>query len=158
MPVADPDELKMELSAQIKKAADLGIVPSHLDSHHHLHTFPGYFDVYLQMAKDSGLPLRSTGYALSERITNAGIKTTQNFIGDFYDEGAELDNLLRLLLNIPDGETVEMMCHPAQVDRALQDSSSYAKKRAGELEILTTPGLEEKLEDMGYELITFRDL
>ncbi|MCL5037209.1 MAG: chitin disaccharide deacetylase [Chloroflexi bacterium] len=158
MSTVDMAELKTELDAQVEKARALGLTLSHIDSHHHIHTFPDFSDVFFRVAKEQGLPLRSTGGGLAERLMNAGIKTTKNFIGEFYDEGASLDNLLELLSKTPEGESVELMCHPAEIDQELIDSSSYVVQRAKELEILTSPGLEEKLKGSGFELITYRDL
>ncbi|MCD6309467.1 MAG: chitin disaccharide deacetylase [Candidatus Eremiobacteraeota bacterium] len=154
----DTGELELELTAQIEKAINLGIEPSHLDSHHHIHSFPDYTDVYIRLAKKYGLPMRSTSRAMSEKIINAGVKTAQNFIGEFYDKGVTLENLLGLLSQIPEGETVELMCHPGEADNELREKSSYSEKREKELDILTTDGLEERLKEMGFQLITYRDL
>lgn len=44
--------LVVELRAQIEKLHSLGIIPRHLDSHHHIHTLPRYFGVLKQIQKE----------------------------------------------------------------------------------------------------------
>jgi chitin disaccharide deacetylase len=43
--------VRKELQAQIVKVLDHGIVPSHLDSHKHVHVFPQVLDVVLELAQ-----------------------------------------------------------------------------------------------------------
>ena len=56
---ADLDEVRKECRAQIERAIVWGFDVSHLDSHMGtLQLRPDFFDVYLEMAVDFGLPLR----------------------------------------------------------------------------------------------------
>ena len=56
---ADIDEVRKELRAQIERAILWGFDISHLDSHMGtLQLKPEFFDVYLELAVDFGLPLR----------------------------------------------------------------------------------------------------
>jgi chitin disaccharide deacetylase len=65
---ADLDEVRRELRAQIERAILWGFDVSHLDSHMGtLQLRPEFFDVYLELAVDFGLPLRLSG-ASSERV------------------------------------------------------------------------------------------
>ena len=64
---ADLDEVRRELRAQIERAILWGFDVSHLDSHMGtLQLRPEFFDVYLDLAVDFGLPIRLSG-ASSER-------------------------------------------------------------------------------------------
>ncbi|MEX2294212.1 MAG: polysaccharide deacetylase family protein [Acidimicrobiales bacterium] len=64
---ADLDEVRRELRAQVERAILWGFDVSHLDSHMGtLQLRPEFFDVYLDLAVDFGLPLRLSG-ASSER-------------------------------------------------------------------------------------------
>jgi predicted glycoside hydrolase/deacetylase ChbG (UPF0249 family) len=59
---ADLDEARRELRAQVERAILWGFDVSHLDSHMvALHQKPEFFDVYLDLAVDFGLPVRLTG-------------------------------------------------------------------------------------------------
>src|SRR5213082_3615953 len=61
---ADIDEVRKELRAQIERAILWGFDISHLDSHMGtLQLRPEFFDVYLDMAIEFGLPLRMAGAA-----------------------------------------------------------------------------------------------
>ncbi|MEZ4811383.1 MAG: polysaccharide deacetylase family protein [Allomuricauda sp.] len=55
---ANIDEVELELRAQIDKAIAMGIHPTHLDSHMgcSFSTDPRYYDLYLKLAKDYGIP------------------------------------------------------------------------------------------------------
>ena len=64
---ADLDEVRRELRAQVERAILWGFDVSHLDSHMGtLQLRPEFFDVYLDLAVEFGLPLRLSG-ASSER-------------------------------------------------------------------------------------------
>ena len=59
---ADLDETRRELRAQIERAILWGFDVSHLDSHMGaLQQKPEFFDVYLDLAVDFGLPIRLSG-------------------------------------------------------------------------------------------------
>ena len=65
---ADLDEVRRELRAQVERAILWGFDVSHLDSHMGtLQLRPEFFDVYLDLAVEFGLPLR-----LSGRVERAG--------------------------------------------------------------------------------------
>ncbi|AMR34044.1 hypothetical protein A0256_22650 [Mucilaginibacter sp. PAMC 26640] len=51
-------DLKNELFAQINKALSQGVAINHIDSHYHLHTLPGLFNIFLDAAKYFNLKLR----------------------------------------------------------------------------------------------------
>jgi chitin disaccharide deacetylase len=48
-------EVEIEWGAQISKARDAGIEPTHLDGHKHVHMLPGLFDIALRLAKRYGI-------------------------------------------------------------------------------------------------------
>jgi len=48
-------EVEIEWGAQISKARDAGIEPTHLDGHKHVHMLPGLFEIALRLAKRYGI-------------------------------------------------------------------------------------------------------
>jgi predicted glycoside hydrolase/deacetylase ChbG (UPF0249 family) len=48
-------EVETEWEAQIEKARDAGIEPTHLDGHKHVHMLPGLFEIALRLAKRHGI-------------------------------------------------------------------------------------------------------
>ena len=65
---ADLDEVRRELRAQVERAIYWGFDVSHLDSHMGtVQLRPEFFDVYLELGVDFGLPMRLSG-ASTERV------------------------------------------------------------------------------------------
>jgi len=48
-------EVESEWEAQIRRVRDVGIAPTHLDGHKHVHMLPGLFEVALRLAKKYGI-------------------------------------------------------------------------------------------------------
>ncbi len=67
-----PHEIATEVHAQIRRLRDLGIEPSHLDSHKHVHLLPAVLQPMLEAARDCGIrairnpfaPLRPLAFSL----------------------------------------------------------------------------------------------
>jgi hopanoid biosynthesis associated protein HpnK len=49
------EEVEREWDAQIAKAREAGIAPTHLDGHKHVHMLPGLFEIALRLAKRHGI-------------------------------------------------------------------------------------------------------
>ena len=66
---ADLDEVRRELRAQVERAILWGFDVSHLDSHMGaLQLRPEFFDIYLDLAVEFGLPLRLSGASTERAI------------------------------------------------------------------------------------------
>ncbi|MGG3562915.1 chitin disaccharide deacetylase [Neobacillus rhizosphaerae] len=134
-------ELEREWTAQIDRFIKSGLKPSHLDSHHHVHTLKELVPVVKCLSNKFGLPVRKNG--------NVGIDGVDSFsdiaLFDFYNEGVTPDYFAKLNERVNDGLTVEVMCHPAYLDNTLLTVSSYAYQRLTELEILQSVTLPEKI-------------
>jgi predicted glycoside hydrolase/deacetylase ChbG (UPF0249 family) len=52
------EHLARELDAQLERMAALGLSPTHLDSHQHVHAFPAVFDVVAGQCRARRLPMR----------------------------------------------------------------------------------------------------
>ena len=152
----DLDEVEAEFEAQIQKVLATGINPDHFDSHHHTHNLPGIVAVFLKLAKKYGVKVRSVDKCLLAG-EYAGVRSTDSFSAEFFDETATMADLQRILTD-GGGDSVEVMCHPAFVDYALYTSSSYNIRRAYELDILTNPELMSFMAQRGIELCSFREL
>jgi chitin disaccharide deacetylase len=51
----DLGEVEREWDAQIARAREAGITPTHLDGHRHVHMLPGLFEIALRLAKRHGI-------------------------------------------------------------------------------------------------------
>lgn len=54
----DEEDIRRELEAQYGRLCDLGLKPSHIDGHQHVHIYPAIFRVVADFAREKGLPLR----------------------------------------------------------------------------------------------------
>ncbi|MDI3478516.1 MAG: hypothetical protein PWQ59_2041 [Thermoanaerobacterium sp.] len=150
---ADVDQIRIEIEEQIKKAFSLGVTITHMDSHHHAQSHSKVIDAFIEMAHKYNLPVRSTPLD-KEKIIKAGLKTVDNFIYTFYDDGVKKENLLSILGSLEEG-TTEIMSHPAYVDDELVNISSYHAKREVERKILTDKDVLQFIRDNNILLTNY---
>nr|WP_086939189.1 chitin disaccharide deacetylase [Thaumasiovibrio occultus] len=138
----DEHKIGDELVAQIERARFLGLSLSHLDSHHHAHMSPAVAAVARSVAQQYDLPLRGNG--------NKGwiAKDCRYVFSDrFYGEALSLATLEAEIIKYRSQcDVIEFMCHPALIDKPLQQVSSYCLPRTEELSILTSPALQALLD------------
>ena len=151
------DEVRRELAVQAERFMATGLGLTHLDSHHHAHSFSPITEAALELAKQFGVPLRQTNDGLRETIRRQGLVTTDAIELDFYEQGVNLEHLKQILIEHPEG-TLEIMCHPAETDELLYDISSYNSWRDKELAILTSREMRSFIEEQGIQLISFDGL
>ena len=150
-------EVAAEWRAQLALFRSWGLKPTHLDSHHHVHTWPGLRDLAAQLAAELSIPVRFTDPLTREALVSKGVPVTDFFIGDFYGDRATTGYLLNILRGLTPGVT-ELMCHPAVVDDQLTAKSSYTWPRNTELESLTSPEVNNLARGQGIQLTTYADL
>ncbi|WP_062268633.1 chitin disaccharide deacetylase [Endozoicomonas arenosclerae] len=149
-----PEEVEKEFRAQIDHFISLGLKPTHLDSHHHCYGHPVAYPVVKKIASEMGIPLRTVD---SKEVSTIG-EYSYRFSDEFYGDVSEA-----MLLEIVDQEIasqgsnciLELMCHPAFIDPALYQMSSYCIQRVKETEILNSESLKQKLADRGVELTDY---
>ncbi|WP_435954312.1 chitin disaccharide deacetylase [Dryocola sp. BD626] len=155
------DEIKQELECQFARFIELfGRMPTHIDSHHHVHLIPQIFPVVEAFAKEKGLPVRIDRDELRKHeIEPQGAQSTQGFDSGFYGEAITetlfLDTLDRA--SVRNEKSLEIMCHPSFIDNTIL-ASKYCYPRLAELEVLTSPALKYGIAERGYRLGTFKDL
>lgn len=149
-----PSEIKRELRAQVEKFQATGLGLTHLDSHHHVHTYPEVLGIVIELARELGVPLRQGNIVVCQAIRTAYAATTDAIALDFYEQGATLENLQEIIKNQRYG-TLEIMCHPAEPDELLYDISSYNVWRGQELSVLTSAAMREFLDANNVRLVGF---
>lgn len=159
----DKDEVYREWKAQIEKVLAAGIEPTHLDSHHHVHTFRGLEDVFVRLAREYDLPVRNSRRDCTGNHVQ-GVPCP-NYLVDFIEgSGAHFhtplteyapaieSNMHRILLEaFKTLDCVEIMCHPAYLDTAVMLHSSFNLHRMCEVDLLISPATKafiEQLEDV----------
>jgi len=126
----DTNQVKKEWRSQIELFLKSGIPLHHLDSHHHVHGWPSLKNIIINLAYEYNVPVRF----VSTLKDHNDITLTKSLYDGFYEEGVSEDIFKKLTeLNY---NSVEVMTHPAIVDKDLQRLSSYTLKRKQELDIL----------------------
>ena len=152
----DPDEIRIEWRAQLKSFLQSGLVPSHIDTHHHVHAHPAVFEVYCEVARRLGVPARTLGPEMTESLRSRGIPCADYCEIAWLGTDATLKSLLELVSaafdRCGDNGVVELMCHPGYVTRVLSARSVYVEHREKELKILCSDRLSRGLRKLGIEI------
>jgi len=176
-------DVARELAAQAEAFRRLGLPMSHVDSHQHVHALPVVLRAVAGYCRGHGLPMRvpwvsgaAPGRSLRRRVREQGlqallhyglrrwgrdVQTNRGFTSVF-DLAAEADavgeDTYRRLLARVRGDPVELMVHPARVDDRLQALIQIASFGAAEGHLLQQLSLGALAGELGYRLISYRDL
>lgn len=169
---ARPDEVEIELRAQIERAKSAGLNPSHLDAHMHaLYRTPELFDVFLRVAHDYRLPIRMArnDELFSSKIGQMQRHDPKALIPDaIYSPGAEVpadhwvDYYVNLIKNLQPGVT-EIFVHLAHDDPETQaiminHADWGAAWRQREFDAISNPAIRKALDENHVILIGWRDI
>jgi predicted glycoside hydrolase/deacetylase ChbG (UPF0249 family) len=159
-----------ELRAQVQKAIDAGIRPSHFDTHKHTHVLPPVFSAVTRLARefevpfvrlpfDAGWwPVRPLDAWYRWRLQRARLRATDCFLGFRLTDSLTEATLSAALKRLSPGST-EFMCHPGYLGEELLNATTRLKQtRARELEALTTPSIKALLETESIALTNYRQL
>lgn len=139
------ERTKRELLDQVEKFRKLvGRIPTHIDSHYHIHKLPRVLPIVLEVAQRYKLPIRGVGR----------VKFIMDFYGKPKIKNIRVDFLEMVLKNLSTG-VFELMCHPGYVTADLK--SSYNQHREIELATLTDPRIKNVIEKEGIQLINYKD-
>jgi predicted glycoside hydrolase/deacetylase ChbG (UPF0249 family) len=168
--LARTSELQAEIAAQIEKCRELGVEPTHVDSHHHLHAHPRLRAILTWVCRRNGIK-KARGYRMAARSPKAAfvklaamvpvggepLITPGRFSGIEVMGSKNMAAALREELAGTSGD-LEFMCHPGYADEELFQTSTYNQLRQVELEALTSAEFLAAVRESGAELISFRDL
>ena len=150
----DLEEVYKEWRAQIEKFLSYGLVPTHLDSHHHINSFGKLYEVYLRLAEEYSLPVRNNFPDLKN--INSRVKTTDFFHLEYKEALENLESTAKIF-EIYD--SVEVMTHPSYLDKFIMENSSFNMPRLEETAFLTDKNRTREFRESGlFELVTFREL
>jgi predicted glycoside hydrolase/deacetylase ChbG (UPF0249 family) len=147
----DPAEAERAFVSQLDRFRELmGRAPTHVDSHHHVHTEGERMRTFQALVAPLGVPMRHDGQV--------------SYIGGFYAQWEYLVTELRyvrrpFLVHLVATEALEgyteLACHPARIVGDFE--SAYLQEREVELATLTEPGLRQELEALGVVLVSYHD-
>ncbi|MFJ7746278.1 chitin disaccharide deacetylase [Peribacillus sp. NPDC097295] len=152
---AEPADIEKELNSQMERFLSLGLKPTHIDSHHHVHGLEKVSPIVEKIAKKHGVPVRRLEDSLHGYTE---IKTTDRLITDFFGSNLTTNHLIDILDSSLSSETVEIMCHPGYIDEAILTGSSYALPRVKEMSILTDPAIQKAIAVRNIQLVSYKEL
>jgi len=169
-------QLRTEWSAQLERIAATGLPVTHLDSHQHLHLFPGLRELALDLAREYRIPFvrlprfhtispaRPVSLAvnfLSARLVRAldraGLKRV-GFAGLENSGRQDAQTLARDIEQCP-ARAMELAFHPGRADPATQEKYRHWNFHWDqELAALRAPGFRAELERLNVTPASFADL
>jgi chitin disaccharide deacetylase len=163
---ADLDEVRRELRAQVERAILWGFDVSHIDSHMgSVQLKPEFFDVYLDLAVEFGLPLRLSGASTERTIgfpfrqlaADEGVVFPDNFVLVRSGVGSRRD-IERAVMELRPGVT-EVYVHPAVDSPELRAATPDWAARVDDHDLVTRDrSLRTMLERAGVQLVGYRAL
>jgi len=178
------ESIRAELEDQFAHLVALGVKPSHIDSHQHVHLIPVVFRAMAEFCMDQGIPMRipwrlgvprgrvRAVRQMKEFATDLlnhhnarrwakGLASNRGF-GSVFDLG-DVPAILssdhyRLILQSASMFPFELMVHPSGPEAVNDGITRIGPVSAAEGAFLDTPGLRHLIRDMGFNLINYRDL
>jgi predicted glycoside hydrolase/deacetylase ChbG (UPF0249 family) len=174
----DPKEVEIELKAQVQRAREVGLRPTHLDSHQLLLFFrPELFETYLKVGREAGLPVllakgafallqeRMAGHAPDyESFLEPGDVVIDDLIMMMPEEASEGRHAVheRALENLGPGEVGEIIIHvgyEAEVPSERRNDEPFGSAwRQKDFDYFTGPVFKELLQKHDIQLISWRDI
>ncbi len=150
VPLDNPAAVRGEIYRQVEHFHRFaGRLPTHMDSHQHVHQKEPVRSAMLEAGADIGIPVRLCQSAI-------------RYCGSFYGQSAEgaalpdaltVSALIEILQRLPPGVT-ELGCHPAD---AVDFQSDYRVERIQELQTLCDPRVRDTIIAADINLISFSD-
>ena len=156
------DEAYEEWNEQIRLCFKYGLKATHLDTHHGLHRDQRYTQVYLDLAKYWGLPVRGHDRAFKELANACGVLCTAQVNGSWtggrVGELELLDEIEETAKNLSRDDFCEVITHPGYSSDELRTISMLNDLREQELSVLTSKTLIDEFRVRNWELTNFKSL
>lgn len=159
----DKEELYNEWKTQIERLYSNGVKISHIDSHHHVHTFEAFREVAKELSKEYNLQLRNCDKIKSDEEINFLDLCNYDPIRDMsYKYNSVRKGCFEVIeKNILDNikyKKSEAMCHPAFLDSLLIEGSSFNIARIREVDILCDPYMKELINKYEIKLCNYNNI
>jgi hypothetical protein len=161
---ADLEEVRRECRAQVERAILWGFDVSHLDSHMGtMQLRADFFDAYLELAVDFGLPLRmagagsehAIGFPYRDLAAAEGVVFPDHFV---YTNVGSRRAVERALFDLKPGVT-EVYVHPAvDCDELRASHPDWPGRVEDHAFVCADPSLPDLLDRAGVTLIGYREL
>ena len=175
---ASPKEVETEIRAQIDKMIQMGLKPSHIDTHMGtLYGSPEFAKVFFETAVKYNIPANAIDlsdkdvadyyYAAGYPINDEMIKFLEtyplpkldNFTsapdGKSYENKKE--NFIKLVQSLKPGLT-EIIFHPSILTENLKSITGTAQQRAWEAQMFSDPEIKQFFKDNDIEITTWTEI
>jgi hypothetical protein len=154
------DEVELEFRAQIDRAVNSGLNPTHLDFHCLADGGrDDIFDLTVELAAEYGLAVRTWLPPAQEKMRQRGLPVVDNQFLDSYSLDLEnkSEKYTQLLHELPVGLT-EWAVHPALGDEDSRKIDDGWRVRHSDYEFVSSPAARETIEREGITVIDYRKL
>lgn len=174
---ASPDEIELEIRAQVDRAETLGMPMTHLDSHMGtLFARPDYFARFAKVGIEKHIPVLAVGghatYTTIEnpqatgelqqwipKLWNAGLPVLDDLHTGSYGwkPAQKTELLLSLLKELKPGVT-EILFHASRPTEDFPVITGSSESRFADLKALTDPRVRQLIQERGIVLTTWKEL
>ncbi|HTJ76368.1 MAG TPA: ChbG/HpnK family deacetylase [Acidimicrobiales bacterium] len=172
----DPEELRLEFTAQLECVQELGVPITHLDAHQHLQLWPSVCRVVLKLATDFDIPavrvprFRSfnpiglgvtlLGWRLARAAGRAGLRFPLDAVGIECAGRMDEEMLPQVLARLAARHqpAVELTVHPGEGDDVDRSRYHWGYRWEDELAALVGPVAVRAVAHAGFTLATYADL
>jgi predicted glycoside hydrolase/deacetylase ChbG (UPF0249 family) len=172
----DPADIGREFSAQLAAIRGAGLTVDHLDTHQHLHLWPGIREAVLDLARREGVgavrvtrsaargitgtDVRRLSGRLARDVAEAGLAAPADAAG--LDEAGNLDEETAIAaldrLASSHAPAVELSAHPGGRHDDERHRYRWGYRWGDELDALCAPRVRDAVARHGFRLGTYRDL
>ncbi len=175
----DKDQVYQEFTAQVRRVKNEGLEIIHLDSHEHIHMFPGILDVVIKIAREFNIPyirlplegkgiiskqfrvrdffrhtgLRALAFKAEMIMDDTGIKHNDAFLGHFHSGRIDDDVLCFMMDNIGEGVS-ELTVHPGVMTGELLNESPWHSNAQVELNALMSEQWRRIMQSRNIRLVS----
>lgn len=172
----DPDDIRLELSAQIERLKQGGLRLTHIDTHQHLHLWPSVGRIVLDLAVEHGIPavrvtrsaslapvglgVRRLGAGLARRAARRGLASPAATAGLDHAGRMDAPRMQRTLVRLGAcrAASAELVTHPGPMGDVELDRYQWGFRWAAELDALIAPETRAAVVRAGFTLGTYADL
>jgi predicted glycoside hydrolase/deacetylase ChbG (UPF0249 family) len=174
----DPEDLRLELGAQLDRILGAGLPVSHANTHQHTHLWPLVGGVVAGLANQARIPwvrlptshatgptavvVRRLSARLAPRLEALGLSRPDTYAG--LDEAGRMDSerfaraIASLAAAVPADGVAEVNVHPGEPDDPDLDRFGWDYHWKDELSMLTDPDTTALVRRRGFALTSFGEL
>ncbi|MBD3379595.1 MAG: ChbG/HpnK family deacetylase [Candidatus Omnitrophica bacterium] len=168
--------LRKELGAQLDALREEGLTVTHIDSHEHVHMFPGILSEVIALAGRSGVeyvrfPCEWSGFCVSLSVKDIlrhsalkffallsrrkfrEVKHNDLFMGHYHAGRVDEEVLGMFIENAAEGLT-EVAVHPCAYDAEFLEKNPWYANGPAELEALLSEKWKKKIREGGVRLVS----